>query len=65
MVCSPAIKQRRIPHQPSPTAKQQYQITKNLLKRELKCKRVRRQAELQKNGNEVSSEEKKGLLLWI
>ncbi|POV97012.1 hypothetical protein PSHT_14812 [Puccinia striiformis] len=49
----------------SPTAKQQYQITKNLLKRELKCKRVRRQAELRKNGNEASSEEKKGLLLWI
>ncbi|POW06223.1 hypothetical protein PSTT_09083 [Puccinia striiformis] len=44
---------------------QQYQITKNLLKRELKCKRVRRQAELRKNGNEASSEEKKGLLLWI
>ncbi|POW15323.1 hypothetical protein PSTT_02180, partial [Puccinia striiformis] len=62
---SPMAKQKNSLHRSRPTAKQQYQITKNLLKRKLKCKRVRRQAVLRQNGNKASSEKKQGLLLWI
>ncbi|POW07952.1 hypothetical protein PSTT_07871 [Puccinia striiformis] len=62
---SPMAKQKNSLHQSRPTAKQQYQITKNLRKRELKCKRVGHQAVLRGNGNKASSEKKQGLLLWI
>ncbi|POW15209.1 hypothetical protein PSHT_07141 [Puccinia striiformis] len=52
-------KQKNSLHRSRPTAKQQYQITKNLLKRKLKCKRPTKEVNIY---NEFEAESKKRIL---